>query len=153
MGKFPSGCEKCSFTKQKNEYLNYEFKIGHGTKDGDFIVVKGLGEQPHKPTGEEPGDLLLKISVKHDPVFFRKGDDLVWMVKIPFEDSVNGARFTCPHYGGDFEVDTSKWGVLDPREDYKIPGKGFNGGCMRVSFDIKYPESSKRFKLEPLTPP
>jgi DnaJ-class molecular chaperone len=75
----------------------------------------------------------------------RQGNDLIWNPKISFVDSVNGKNISIPHFDGSIDINTSDWGVIDPREDYIIPGKGFKGGKLRVMFNVIYPK--KRFVL------
>ena len=146
-GKMPTGCQECEFKKQKLEKLNLELKFEAGIKDGHQEVVRGMGEQPQRPTGEEAGDLVITIRVKSHPDFMRQGNDLIWYVKLSFESSVGGAHLTCPHFDGPIEINTADWGVLDPRKDYVVPGKGFPGGNLRVSFDIIYPNPKMRYML------
>ena len=82
----------------------------------------------------------------------RMGPDLVFHTKIQFVDSVNGKILEVPHFDGPIRVDTSDWGVIDPRRDYMIPGKGFRpGGNLRVAFDVVYPNSKTKFTLIPLS--
>ena len=131
---------------KKVEHLNLELKLPAGIVNGTVIKKSGLGEQPKKPN-EEPGDLLLKVCVLDHPVFMRQGNDIIFMTKISFEDSVNGKRIYIPHFDGPIEIYTSEWGVLDPREDYVIPDKGFKGGRLRVSFDVQYPDRKLRYTL------
>jgi len=146
-GKTSSGCKECDFKKQKFEKLNLEIKIDPGVRDGHQIVMRGLGEQVQKPSGEEPGDLVVTIRIKDHPEFMRQGDDLIWPVRLSFESSVTGAHITCPHFDGPLEINTGDWGVLDPRKDYTVKGKGFNGGNLRVSFDIIYPDLKVKYML------
>jgi len=49
-------------------------------------------------------DVTFVISVNPHPTFTRRGDSLAWTPKISFEDSVNGAVITCPHFDGHFVV-------------------------------------------------
>jgi DnaJ-class molecular chaperone len=78
--------------------------------------------------------------------------DIVWSTKIPFVESVNGKKIKIPHFDGPIEIDTTDWGVLDPREDYLILGKGFvPGGKLRVSFNVVYPPVHVKFNLSKLT--
>ena len=147
-GRTASGCSTCNFKKTIFENLNFELRIPKGVETGTVITARGLGEQPHD-SGEEAGDLHFRIVVKDDPVFMRQGADLVFHTKISFEESVLGKIINIPHPDGDLTVDTRKWGVIDPREDYVIPGKGFPPtGRLRVSFDVKYPGPSVAWKLE-----
>jgi DnaJ-class molecular chaperone len=116
-----------------------EVVIPAGIEDGGKVVCKSLGEQPLNPD-EEPGDLIFIIRIQSHPEFMRQGNDLIWSTKISFVDSVNGKIIIIPHFAGQIEVNTADWGVLDPREDYIIPGKGFNNGRMRIQFNILYPK-------------
>lgn len=147
-GKVSSGCHECEFKKIKLEKINLEMKLEKGIRDGDVVVMKGFGEQVQKQTGEEPGDLIIHVRVKSHPDFIRQGDDLVWTVKLSFEASVSGAHITCPHFDGPLEVSTGEWGVLDPRKDYVIAGKGFHSGRLRIIFDIVYPAPTVRYVLQ-----
>ena len=145
-----TGCEACNHKRNKFEQLNLELKIPPGVEDGNTLTAHGLGEQPTRPD-EEPGDLIFHIRVQEHPELMRQGPDLVWSTKISFEDSVNGKMLQIPHFDGTIEMDTADWGVLDPREDYIIPGKGFKYGDkvgrLRVSFNVVYPNSKVKFKL------
>jgi DnaJ family protein A protein 2 len=149
-GKTSVGCEECNFKKHKFEKLNVEIKLDPGVHEGHKIVLKGLGEQPHKATGEEAGDLIVKIVYKTHPDFIRQGNDLVWQTRISFESSVTGANLVCPHFEGPIKIDTAQWGVIDPRKDYIIPGKGFKNGNLRVSFDVIYPDPKIKYILSQL---
>ena len=143
-----NGCSECD-AGNKKEHANISVSINPGAHDGNTIVIPGLGEQPKSPE-ETAGDLVVVIRVKEHPELKRRGDDLVWKVdKIPFEDTVVGTTLSCPHFDGPFDIDTRPWGVLDPRREYSVPGRGFKKGVGRllVQFDILYPPASKRFSL------
>jgi DnaJ-class molecular chaperone len=146
-GGMNRGCGNCT-RGSKQEPLNLELKIPQGVTDGSILVGHGLGEQPKKK-GEDPGDILFHIKIKNHTEFMRQGLDIIWSTKISFEDSVNGKEIRIPHFDGDIKINTSDWGVLDPREDYIIPKKGFrlddNVGNLRVSFNVVYPKA--RFNL------
>ena len=150
-GGCSSGCHECNFKKKKHEPLNLELKIPSGVEDGATLAAGGMGEQPQKPD-EEPGDLIFHIKIQDHPELMRQGKDLVWSTRISFTDSVNGKVLQVPHFDGPIEVNTSDWGVLDPREDYLILGKGFvPGGKLRVSFNVVYPPANVKFNLSKLT--
>lgn len=145
------GCDICNFKGKKNEQLNLDLKIPAGVEEGNTLVAHGLGDQPTK-TGEEPGDLLFHIKIASHPTLMRMGSDLVWTHKISFEDSVHGTKVKVPHFDGPLEVDTSEYGVLDPRKDYFVGGKGFPGrdgtrGRLRLAFDVQYPNSGIKYTL------
>jgi DnaJ-class molecular chaperone len=92
-----------------------------------------------------PGDLIITVKVTDHSVFLREGKNLIILKKISFEESVNGIEFEVPHFDGTFKVSTKDWGVLDPRRDYVVPGKGMKGGDLRVGFDIAYPGPSELY--------
>lgn len=148
-GGLSRGCGSCQ-SGRKQEILNLELKIPPGVETGNVLTGHGLGEQPKK-TGENPGDIVFHIKISEHPVFLRQGLDLVYQTKISFEDSVNGKNITIPHFDGDIIVSTTDWGVLDPREDYIIPSKGFRvgdaQGKLRVQFNVIYPNSKTKFNL------
>ena len=150
-GGVSSGCHECNFRSKKHEPLNLELKIPAGVEDGATLVAGGMGEQGQKPD-EEPGDLIFHVKIQDHPDLMRQGKDLVWSTRISFEDSVNGKVLQVPHFDGPMEINTSDWGVLDPREDYVVPNKGFvPGGKLRVSFNVVYPERGTRFNLSKIT--
>jgi DnaJ-class molecular chaperone len=142
-----TGCDACNFKKKKYDPLNLDLKIPAGVEEGNTLVAGGMGEQPQK-RDEEPGDLVFHIKIKSHPELMRMGRDLVFSSKISFEDSVNGKKMTVPHFDGPIEIDTAEYGVIDPRTDYFVHGKGFaSGGHLRLSFDVVYPERGARFTL------
>jgi len=146
-GSSRTGCKECQGQGNKVENLNLEVVIPAGIEDGGQVVCRSLGEQPQNPD-EEAGDLIFIIRIQSHPEFMRQGDDLIWPTKISFVDSVNGKNITIPHFAGDITISTADWGVLDPREDYIIPGKGFRNGRLRVQFNVMYPPAQTRFILQ-----
>jgi DnaJ-class molecular chaperone len=146
-GGSSSGCQACNFKTKKLEQLNLELKIPQGVEEGATLVASGLGEQPFKQD-EEPGDLIFHIKIQSHPHLMRMGRDIVFSTKISFEDSVLGKKISVPHFDGPIEVNTSNYGVLDPRKDYFVHGKGFvPGGNLRLSFDVVYPSPNTKFNL------
>jgi len=155
-GGVSHGCGECQRGKKK-EPLNLELKIPAGVAHGAVMTGHGLGEQPRNQ-GEEPGDVNFHIKIEDHPEFMRQGMDLVWSTKIPFVESVNGKKIKIPHFDGPIEIDTADWGVIDPREDYIIPSKGFKIddkiGRLRVSFNVVYPPRNVKFTVSrESTPP
>ena len=142
-----TGCQDCNFKSKKHEPLNLELKIPAGVEDGATLVAGCMGEQPQK-MGEDPGDLIFHVKIQDHTELMRQGKDLIWSTRISFEDSVNGKVIQVPHFDGPIQINTSDWGVLDPREDYVVPNKGFvPGGKLRVSFNVIYPPANIKFNL------
>jgi DnaJ-class molecular chaperone len=146
-GQLSKGCPQCDFKKHKLEHLNLEINIEPGVEHGHTIVIRGLGEQPQKASGEDPGDLLIHVEIKDHPVFMRQKNDLIWHTKLSFETSVTGAKLVCPHFDGPIDIDTKEFGIIDPRKEYIIKGKGFKGGNLRVGFDVQYPSKGVTYIL------
>lgn len=140
------GCAECTGGTKPVSH-DVVINIEAGVTDGAAIAVPGMGEQAKAP-GEVPGDLIIVISIARHPTFERRGNDLVWTTHMSFEDSVNGTILTVPHFAGAVELDTAAWGVVDPRREYKVAGKGFpGGGDLLIKVDVRYPDATKRFKL------
>jgi DnaJ-class molecular chaperone len=138
------GCAKCQHTKKIIENFQLNINVPPGCEDGHQVAAQGLGEQA-KGMHDIPGDLVITVKVTDHPVFLREGKNLIILKKISFEESVNGIEFEVPHFDGAFKVCTKDWGVLDPRRDYVVPGKGMKGGDLRVGFDIAYPGPSELY--------
>lgn len=148
-GFFSTGCPQCHFQKVTKEYKDVVITI---TPDSDVVVCQGLGEQAKKPE-EIPGDLIIRINIRPHKDFLRQGRDLLYKHKMSFVDSVNGTLVRIPHFDGEFQISTQDFGVIDPRQKYKVPGKGMKhenslgAGDMYIVFDIEYPPSNIRYVL------
>jgi DnaJ-class molecular chaperone len=141
------GCGDCGSQGHTTDIAVVTFEIPAGIESGQQMIAQGLGEQPIG-IHDIAGDFVLLINIIDDPHFMRQGLDLIYPIKITFEESVGGKVITIPHFDGEIIVNTQEWGVLDPREDYIIKNKGFKGiGNLRVSFNIVYPPKDKRFTL------
>jgi hypothetical protein len=59
-----------------------------------------------------------------------------------FQESVEGLDVTIHHFGGPVQFNTLKeFGILDPRKDYVIQGKGLTEQArLLVNFDVQYPK-------------
>lgn len=68
----------------------YEVTIPAGIEDGKTIRLKGKGMPGSN--GAEPGDLLLKISVREKPGFRREGLDVYTTIQVPFPTAVFGGE-------------------------------------------------------------
>lgn len=147
VGSVSSGCPQCHFQKFTTEKKDVVVNIEPGVHNDAIIIVNGLGEQARVPE-DIPGNLILRIVVKNHECFQRDGgNNLVYVAKISFVDSVNGTIISIPHFDGELKVPTQDFGILDPRERYKVAGKGLPGGDLYVIFDIQYPEKDVRYVL------
>lgn len=73
-------------------------RIPAGVKDGQKIRLRGKGAP--SPSGGEPGDLILEVTVRPHPVFHRDGDNIRVEVPITFAEAVKGATIEVPTIDG-----------------------------------------------------
>lgn len=140
-GVVSKGCPACNHTKNVEQSEIIQFTIAKGVQSGESIVINGKGGQPHKQ-GDIAGNLIVLIRVKHHPVFQREGNHLVFTTKISFDESVKGTTIKIPHFSGEMNIDTSYFGIIDPRLRYEIKGKGLTSDAhLYIIFDIQYPNS------------
>lgn len=78
-------------------------RIPAGVKDGATIRLRGKGEPP-MGASSEPGDLLLKITVRPHAVFTRDGDDLEMSLPVTFAEAALGATVPVPTLDGTVKV-------------------------------------------------
>jgi DnaJ-class molecular chaperone len=72
--------------------------IPPGVTDGQALRLRGKG---NPGIGEgEPGDALIEIHVRPNPVFKREGNDIVVEVPITFDEAVLGGKIEVPTIGG-----------------------------------------------------
>ena len=139
LGVMSKGCPGCNFKQNVSQSDIIHLNISKGVQTGEHIIVNGKGEQPRKQ-GDIAGNLIIIINVRHHQFFQREGNHLVFTTKISFDDSVSGAVVTIPHFGGEMNIDTSYFGIIDPRIRYEIAGKGMTPeDNMYIIFDVQYP--------------
>jgi curved DNA-binding protein len=63
-----------------------------GIKSGQTLRVRGKGAA--SPTGDEPGDILLKVNVNNNTAFDVKGNDLYLDVKVDLYTAILGGKIT-----------------------------------------------------------
>ncbi len=127
-GRIPQ--EKCSNCKGKGRIKKVKeisIDIPPGIDDNELIRVKGEGEAGEK--GYSAGDLYLKVHIKKDPNFERKGDDLYSTLKIPYSLAVLGGE-------KEFEIFDKKLKVKIPSginsdDLIKLKGEGMPKGRSR----------------------
>jgi DnaJ-class molecular chaperone len=75
-----------------------DVNIPPGVTDGQALRLRGKG---NPGIGEgEPGDALIEIHVRPNPVFKREGNDIVVEVPITFDEAVLGGKIEVPTIGG-----------------------------------------------------
>lgn len=97
-----------------------EISIPAGVKDGQTLRLRGkggagLGQGP-------PGDALVTISVRPDPVFTREGDDIEMELPITLDEAVLGAKVDVPTISGPVSMSVPKGASTGRR--LRLKGKG-----------------------------
>lgn len=139
-GVVRNGCPGCNYKKTKVETVILNLNVEKGIHSGTQHRLQGLGEQARSPR-EQTGNLIITFNVKPHPQFERRGEDLRYVMTVSFQESVDGLDVSIPHFGGPVKFNTrQKFGILDPRRDYQIKGKGLTErGHLLVNFDVQYP--------------
>jgi DnaJ-class molecular chaperone len=79
-----------------------EVKIPAGVAEGSKVRVRGEGQAG--TAGGKRGDLLLRIHIRENGQFKRKGQDILSEVAVPFPDAVLGAEISVPTITGKVKV-------------------------------------------------
>jgi len=83
-------CASCAGTGQAQRTRRLSVKIPPGIEDGGKIRLRGQGEAG--TAGGPPGDLIIRIRVRGDRFFKRKGLDVYCDVKINLTQAVLGTK-------------------------------------------------------------
>jgi DnaJ-class molecular chaperone len=140
-GVVRKGCPGCNHKKTTVDTIVINLHVEKGIHSGTQHRLQGLGEQA-RSNRERTGDLIITFNVKPHPKFERRGDDLRYVMTVTFQESVEGLDVTVPHFGGPVQFNTLKqFGILDPRKDYVVKGKGLNDrSSLLINFDVQYPK-------------
>lgn len=116
-----SVCKKCGGRGKTIFTETIKVKIPAGVDDGSVVKLKGMGNAG--AGGGPAGDLHLEISIRHHPVFRRKGDDIYVQLPVTFGEAALGAKVEVP------TIDGSSMMKLPPGtqggQRFKLSGKGF----------------------------
>lgn len=87
-------CESCHGSGRQVFSRKISVAVPAGVDNKSIISLKGEGH--HGENGGPAGDLYIYISVKEDPVFQRKGQDIYLDMPITYTDAVLGAEIEVP---------------------------------------------------------
>lgn len=90
-------CKKCSGTGRLQKEDMVEVEIPKGIDTGTRLRLRGLGDYGTS----RRGDLYVDVEVDTDPVFVRKGDNLVITAHIPFYTAILGGTIEVPTIDGE----------------------------------------------------
>ena len=107
-------CQHCHGTGWTKGRRHLDVKIPAGVTTGSRVRVAGEGAR----IGRRSGDLYLRVTVKPDPRFERRGDDLYVDLPVQVADAALGAEVSVP--------------TLKGRISMKIPPETSNGRVFRL---------------------
>ncbi len=135
-------CLDCSGKGLRKDEEIVEIKIPAGSSDGMQFVIEGKGDESRD--GGKSGDLFVKIKETPDPVFIRKGIDLITSKQITFIDAVLGTNIDVIMPNGETVTTVVDPGTV-PGTVLKfaqkgIPNMGYGGkGNFLVELNVKIP--------------
>ncbi|MCQ2548265.1 MAG: molecular chaperone DnaJ [Clostridia bacterium] len=109
-------CTACKGQGKIRKEVKINVDIPAGVDNGSLIPLRGQGEPGEN--GGPAGDLYIRISVRPDEVFARKGNDLYIEMPISFEEAALGAELTVP--------------TLEEHVKYKLPAGTQTGTTFRL---------------------
>ncbi len=111
-------CNVCSGEGRVKKEERIKVFIPAGVDNNQILKASGKGHAGKK--GGQPGDLYIKITIKEDPVYKRKGDDLYRNLAINFSEAV---------FGGEKEFET----IDGKKISVKIPSGTDSGKILKIS--------------------
>jgi DnaJ family protein A protein 2 len=138
-------CKTCNGKKTIDERKILEVPIDKGMKHGQKITFQGEGDQGPNII---PGDVIFVIDEQPHDRFERKGDDLLYKVKVDLLTALAGGSFAVQHLDGEWlKVDIIPGETIAPGSIKLIEGKGMPSyrhhdyGNMICEFEVEFPQS------------
>ncbi|MCB9760660.1 MAG: J domain-containing protein [Alphaproteobacteria bacterium] len=115
-------------------------RVPAGVGDGETIRLRGQGAPGR---GGPPGDLLLEVRVRPDPVFTREGNDLHVRVPVTIGQALRGASLPVPSLDGEVRLKVPPGSQSGAR--LRLRGKGVRRGRgepgdLYVTLDVRLPQ-------------
>ena len=98
----PSPCVSCRGQGRVRARRSIELNVPAGVEDGLRLQLAGQGEVGF--AGGPNGDLYVDVSVKPDPIFGRRGDDLTCVLEVPMHDAALGRDTKIDTFDGEVEI-------------------------------------------------
>ena len=121
---------------------NTNLKVSPGFPNNYKTCFKGLGEQP-KSKNDIAGDLIIQINIIENKYFKRDNNDLYYIYKINYLDSIFGKIIEIPYFNENIKLNTKKYGIILHNNEYIINNKGLpifnkknNNGNLIIKFEI-----------------
>lgn len=114
-------CKACAGRGKIMHTETIKVKIPAGADTGSRVRVKGMGS-PGRGGGQE-GDLQIEITVREDPFFKRKGEDIYVEIPVTFGEAVLGSKIDVPTIDGMTVMKLPP--ATQGGQKFKLTGKGF----------------------------
>ena len=128
-------CSTCGGATTVEELEEVTVKIPPGVQDGTRLKIAG-GGAPGR-AGGPPGDLVVVVEIPPHPLFAREGRDVVVELPLAFSEAVLGTKVDVPTLDGVVRMRVPP-GTPSGKE-FRIEGRGFEGGHQRVRIRIEVP--------------
>ena len=137
----PYPCASCQGQGRVRARRTVSVDIPAGVESGLRLQLPGSGEVG--PAGGPNGDLYLEVTVAHDDVFSRDGDDLLATLEVSMPDAILGANTTITSLDGDVDLEVrpgvQSGDVLTIKGRGITPLRGGNRGDLRVGVQVVTP--------------
>ncbi|GAA3022303.1 molecular chaperone DnaJ [Microbacterium dextranolyticum] len=137
----PYPCASCQGQGRVRARRTVSVDIPAGVETGLRLQLPGSGEVG--PAGGPNGDLYLEVTVAHDDVFSRDGDDLLATLEVSMPDAILGAHTTITSLDGDVDLEVragvQSGDVLTIKGRGITPLRGGTRGDLRVGVQVVTP--------------
>lgn len=113
-------CHRCGGDGRQQVETTVSVEIPAGVSEGNYLTVPGKGDVG--PYGGPPGDLIVLVQEKSDPVFQRHGIDVVCDVDITFAEAALGIEKTLPSLDGKVKLKVPAG--TQSEKVFRLRGKG-----------------------------
>lgn len=128
-----------------------EFEIPPGMKEGVGVRFAGEGDRGE---GIIPADIVFKLRTNKHPNFERRGNDLIYHVRIPLLEALTGTTLKIQHLDGRVlsipvqratpNYEQTVWNEGMPIYNRRT-NNGQGKGNLIIKFDIQFPQNVKDF--------
>lgn len=145
-------CPKCRGTGRKSVSKTIKVSIPAGIDDGQTLLERGGGSAGIN--GGPNGDLNIAVTVRPDPIFSRRGFDILCEIPITYQQAVMGADVIVPTIDGKVKYhvpEGTQSGTVFRLRSKGVSRLGAKGkGDMLVTMNIEVPKNLSRQQREML---